>query len=50
MNPMRQTPTQLADSSPFARGFHNLHVERLLLITHEDDRSPCFRPFMSSTD
>lgn len=48
MNPMHQTPTLLADSNPFARGFHNLHVERLLLITYEDDCPSCFRPLHDS--
>lgn len=48
MNPIHQTPTLLADSNPFARGFHNLHVERLLLITFEDDCPPCFRPLHDS--
>jgi hypothetical protein len=48
MNPIHQTPTLLADSNPFARGFHNLHVERLLLITFEDDCAPCFRPLHHS--
>lgn len=48
MNPMHQPPTLLADANPFARGFHNLHVERLLLITFEDDCPPCFRPLHHS--
>ena len=48
MNPMHQPPTLLADANPFARGYHNLHVERLLLITYEDDCPPCFRPLHDS--
>ena len=35
---------QAAASNPFARGYDNLHIERLLLITYEDDCPPCFRP------
>ncbi|MEN4946452.1 ABC transporter substrate-binding protein [Pseudomonas proteolytica] len=48
MNPMDQTPTQLMGSNPFARGYDNLHVEQLLLITYEDDCPPCFRPLHHS--
>ncbi|TNF83475.1 ABC transporter substrate-binding protein [Pseudomonas sp. ICMP22404] len=48
MKPMHQTPSLLTGSNPFARGYHNLHVERLLLITYEDDCPPCYRPLHHS--
>lgn len=48
MNPMHQTPALLAHKNPFARGYHNLHVERLLQIIFEDDCPPCFRPLHDS--
>ena len=44
MNPAHQAPALLTASNPFARGYDNLHIERLLLITYEDDCPPCFRP------
>lgn len=42
MNPTHQA--LLTASNPFARGYDNLHIERLLLITYENDCPPCFRP------
>lgn len=42
MNPLPQA--LLVGSNPFARGYDNLRIERLLLITYEDDCPPCFRP------
>ncbi len=48
MNAIHQTSTLLTGSNPFARGYHNLHVERLLLITYEDDCPPCYRPLHTS--
>ena len=48
MNPAHQTSTPLPTSNPFARGYDNLHIERLLLITYEDDRPHCFRPVHDS--
>ncbi len=44
MNPAHQAPALLTASNPFARGYDNLHIERLLLITYENDCPPCFRP------
>lgn len=44
MNPTHQAPALLMASNPFARGYDNLHIERLLLITYENDCPPCFRP------
>ena len=44
MNPTHQAAALMTASNPFARGYDNLHIERLLLITYEDDRPPCFRP------
>ena len=48
MNPMHQISTLLTDSNPFARGYKNLRIERLLLITYEDDCPPCVRPLHHS--
>ena len=48
MKPIHQTSTLLTSSNPFARGYDNLHVDRLLLITYEDDCPPCFRPLHQS--
>ena len=48
MNPTPQDPAMPAASNPFARGYDNLHIERLLLITYEDDCPPCFRPLHDS--
>ncbi|ASV34873.1 DUF5983 family protein [Pseudomonas reactans] len=44
MNPTHQAAALLTASNPFARGYDNLHIERLLLITYEDDCPPCCRP------
>lgn len=44
MNPTPQAPALLMASNPFARGYDNLHIERRLLITYENDYPPCFRP------
>lgn len=44
MHPTHQAPALLPASNPFARGYDNLHIERLLLITYENDCPPCFRP------
>ena len=41
---MNQTLALLPASNPFARGYENLHIERLLLITYENNYPPCFRP------
>lgn len=43
MNPAHQASTLLTTSNPFARGYDNLHIARLLLITYENDCPPCFR-------
>ena len=48
MNPVPQAPSLLVASNPFARGYDNLHIERLLLITYENDCPPCFRPVHDS--
>ncbi|VVO00270.1 hypothetical protein PS708_02595 [Pseudomonas fluorescens] len=48
MNPTHQAPALLMASNPFARGYDNLHIERLLLITYENDCPPCFRPVHDS--
>lgn len=44
MNPTHQAAALLTTSTPFARGYDNLHIERLLLITYEEDCPPCCRP------
>ncbi|MGY2373244.1 DUF5983 family protein [Pseudomonas sp. SDO524_S393] len=44
MHPAHQTSTLLTASNPFVRGYDNLHIARLLLITDENDCPPCFRP------
>lgn len=44
MSPTLQAPAPLKVSNPFARGYGNLHIDRLLLITYENDCPPCFRP------
>lgn len=44
MNSTTQTPDMLGASNPFVRGYDKLSIERLLLITYEDDCPPCFRP------
>lgn len=48
MNPAHQAPSLLTASNPFARGYDNLHIERLLLITYVDDCPPCFHPVHDS--
>jgi hypothetical protein len=48
MNPTAPAPARPAASNPFARGYDNLHIERQLLITYEDDCPPCFRPVHDS--
>jgi hypothetical protein len=48
MNPAHQAPALLTASNPFARGYDNLHIERLLQITYKDDGPPCFRPVHDS--
>ncbi|MBJ2281706.1 ABC transporter substrate-binding protein [Pseudomonas sp. MF6767] len=48
MNPTHHSPALLVASNPFARGYDNLHIERLLLITYENDCPPCFRPVHDS--
>jgi hypothetical protein len=37
---MNQTPALLQGSNPFSRDYDNLHIERRLLITYEDDCPP----------
>lgn len=44
MNPTPQAPNLLKALNPFARGYDNLHIERLLQITYANDCPPCFRP------
>ncbi|WP_339492654.1 ABC transporter substrate-binding protein [Pseudomonas rhizophila] len=44
MSPSPQPPALLKTSNPFARGYDNLHIERLLQITYANDCPPCFRP------
>lgn len=48
MNPAPRAAALLPASNPFARGYDNLHIERLLLITYENDYPPCFRPLHDS--
>lgn len=48
MNPTHEAPALLTASNPFARGYDNLHIERLLMITYENDYFPCFRPVYDS--
>ena len=48
MHPTRKAPALLMASNPLARGYDNLHIERLLQITYEDDCPPCFRPVHDS--
>jgi hypothetical protein len=45
---MNQTPALLPASNPFVRGYDNLRIERLLLITYANDWPPCFRPVHDS--
>ncbi|WP_339420337.1 MULTISPECIES: DUF5983 family protein [unclassified Pseudomonas] len=44
MNPTTQPPALLETSNPFARGYDNLHIERLLQIAYANDCPPCIRP------
>lgn len=48
MNPTHQAPALLTAPNPFARGYDNLRIKRLLMITYEDDCPPCFRPLHDS--
>ncbi|WP_434575419.1 ABC transporter substrate-binding protein [Pseudomonas sp. Z3-6] len=48
MNPSPQPPALLETSNPFARGYDNLHIKRLLLITYANDCPPCFRSIHDS--
>ncbi|MBX8544121.1 ABC transporter substrate-binding protein [Pseudomonas cichorii] len=48
MNLTHHAPALLVASNPFARAYDNLHIERLLLITYENDWPPCFRPVHDS--
>lgn len=48
MNPTPQAPAPLEAQNPFVRGYDNLHIERLLLITYANDCPPCFRPVHDS--
>ncbi|MBU0939665.1 MAG: ABC transporter substrate-binding protein [Gammaproteobacteria bacterium] len=44
MNPSPQPLALLETSNSFARGYDNLHIERLLQITYANDCPPCFLP------
>lgn len=44
MNHSPQPPALLETSNPFARGYDNLRIERLLQITYANDCPPCVRP------
>lgn len=48
MNFTTQTPAMLGASNPFVRGYDNLSIERLLLITYANDCPPCFRSIHES--
>lgn len=48
MNSTTQTPATLGASNPFVRGYDNLSIERLLLITYANDCPPCFRSIHDS--
>lgn len=48
MNPAPRAAALLTASNPFARGYDNLHIDRLLMITYENDCPPCFRPVHDS--
>lgn len=48
MNPICQATALPLASNPFARGYDHLHIERLLMITYEDDYPPGFRPVHTS--
>ena len=43
MKSTTQAPAMLGASNPFVRGYDNLSIERLLLITYANDCPPCFR-------
>ena len=48
MNPTPQPLALPETSNPFARGYDNLHIERLLQITYANDCPPCFRSIHDS--
>lgn len=48
MTPSPQPPALLETSNLFARGYDNLHIERLLLITYANDCPPCFHSIHES--
>lgn len=48
MNFTTQTAAMLGASNPFVRGYDNLSIERLLLITYANDCPPCFRSIHES--
>jgi len=48
MNSTTQAPAMLGASNPFVRGYDNLFIERLLLITYANDCPPCFRSIHDS--
>ncbi|WP_431479996.1 ABC transporter substrate-binding protein [Pseudomonas simiae] len=48
MNSTTQAPAMLGASNPFVRGYDNLFIERLLLISYANDCPPCFRPIHGS--
>jgi hypothetical protein len=48
MNSTLRAPALQPDLNPFVRGYERLHIERLLLITYEDDCPPCYRPLHDS--
>lgn len=35
-------------TNPFVRGYRDLSIRRLLMITHEDDSPPTYRPLHPS--
>lgn len=43
MKSTTQAPAMLGASNPFVRGYDNLSIERLQLITYANDCPPCFR-------
>ncbi|WLH65123.1 ABC transporter substrate-binding protein [Pseudomonas sp. FP2300] len=48
MNPSPLPPALVETSNTFARGYDNLHIERLLQITYANDCPPCFRSIHDS--
>ena len=48
MNSTTQTPDMLGASNPFVRGYDNLSIERLLLITYANECPPFFRSIHDS--